>query len=284
MNKTVNNIIYLGPEGTYSQIATNKIVEKFGLSAKCISYLSSIKAIIDFADKNDDTIAVVPIENSIEGVVRETIDNLTKAKDKRLKICAEYILPINNCLLAKENIQKNEIKTVLSYTQPLAQCRNYLVNNLGSNIEIKETNSTAAAAKELLKADKYTAAIANEQAASVYNLHILEKNINDVNDNKTRFVVLAKDIIEPTGDDKTSIVFSTTNTPGALCDILTIFKKYNINLSYIDSRPSQKNLREYNFYIDFDGHIDMPVIKTALSEMFEYTTFFRHNGSYPKAN
>ena len=111
----------------------------------------------------------------------------------------------------------------------------------------------------------------------------MEKNINDVKDNKTRFVILAKETIEPTDDDKTSIVFSTTNTPGALCDILTIFKKYDINLSYIDSRPSQKNLREYNFYIDFDGHIDTPVIKTALSEMFEYTTFFRHNGSYPKA-
>ena len=281
LDTETNKLIYLGPPGTYSHIAADKIAEKYSLKNVELEPIGAIKSIIDYADKNN-VLAVVPIENSIEGVVRETIDNLTRAKDDSLKICAEYILPINNCLLAREKISKSEIKTILSYTQPLAQCRDYIIKNFGSEVNIIETSSTAAAAQKLLNCDTSTAAIANEQAAEVYGLEILERNINDVKDNKTRFVVLSKKASAPTQNDKTSIVFSTTNTPGALCDILMIFKKYNINLSYIDSRPSLKNLKEYNFYIDFDGHIDSEISQKAISEMLQYTTFFRHNGSYPK--
>ena len=281
LSTKTNKLLYLGPEGTYSHIAACEIIEKYNLKDVQLEPIGAIKSIIDFADKND-VLAVVPIENSIEGVVRETIDNLTRAEDKKLKICAEYILPINHCLLAKEKISKDKIKTILSYTQPLAQCRNYIIENFGSEVNIRETNSTAAAAQMLLTSDSSTAAIANIQAANVYGLEIIEKNINDIKDNKTRFVVLSKNPSAPTQNDRTSIVFATTNTPGALCDILMIFKKYNINLSYIDSRPSLKNLKEYNFYIDFDGHMDSEIVQSAISEMFEYTTFFRHNGSYPK--
>ena len=280
--KNIKEIVYLGPEGTYSQIAANGIVQKYGLSGIPCTFRTSIKSIIDYADVNEDILAVVPIENSIEGIVRETIDNLTLVKNKKLKICAEYVIPIDHCLLAKKNIPKNEIKTILSHTQPLAQCRNYIYKNLNSDINIIETNSSAAAAKSLLTSADDCAAIANSLAAKLYGLCILDDKINDNNDNRTRFVVLSKYPTQPTNNDKTSIVFSTVNTAGALCNVLNIFKKYNINLSYIDSRPSRKNLKEYNFYIDFDGHIENETVKIAISEIFEYTTFFRHNGSYQK--
>ena len=276
-----NKLLYLGPAGTYSYMAAKNIAEKYNLQNIQLEAIGTIKTIIDMADQND-FLAVVPIENSIEGVVRETIDNLTRAKDDRLKICAEYVLPINHCLLAKEKIQKSEITTILSHTQPLAQCRNYIIENFGPDINILETTSTAAAAQKLLESDKSTAAIANAQAADFYGLEIIEKDINDVKNNKTRFVVLSKQPVPAGSNDKTSIVFSTTNTPGALCDILMIFKKYNINMSYIDSRPSLKNLKEYNFYIDFDGHIESQTVKSAIAEILKHTTFFRHNGSYPK--
>lgn len=276
----INQIVYLGPDGTYSQIAAELFAKKFSVAKKNFLSLTSIKSIIDYADKNNGVVAVVPIENSIEGVVRETIDNLTLVQSSDLKIVAEFVIPINNCLLAKEKIAFNDVKTLLSYTQPLAQCRNFINKELPKNLNIKETQSTAQAAKLLLEAPNDWAAVANRKAAEIYGLSIIAENINDIQNNKTRFVVLAKNEAPQTGNDKTSIVISTLNEVGALWTILNIFKKYDINLSYIDSRPSAKNLKEYNFYLDFDGHYLDEKIKKALMELHKYIIFYRHNGSY----
>ena len=283
ISKDIKELIYLGPEGTYSQLAAEKFVLECGVDFIDFKHLNSIKSIINYVDENNNAIAVVPIENSIEGVVRETIDNLTFVKDKSLKIIAEFVLPINNCLLSKNKICLADIDTIISYTQPLAQCREFIVNNLSKDINIRETMSTAQAAKALLSAPENWAAIANRKAAEVYELNIIAENINDTQNNKTRFVVLARTQTIPSGKDKTSIVFSTKNTAGALCEVLNIFKDANINLSYIDSRPSAKNLKEYNFYLDFDGHIEDEKVAIVLSQLKQYITFFRHNGSYKRA-
>ena len=123
----IKEIVYLGPEGTYSQIAANEIIKKYAFENVPATAKNSIKSIIDYADVNEDILAVVPIENSIEGIVRETIDNLTLVKNKKLKICAEYVIPINHCLLTKNNVPKENIKTIISHPQALAQCRNYIL-------------------------------------------------------------------------------------------------------------------------------------------------------------
>ena len=282
INSNFSEIIYLGPEGTYSQIAAEEIAKKYNLQGGNFKSICSIKAIIDYADKNDNVAAVVPIENSIEGIVRETIDNLTFVKDERLKISAEFVLPINNCLLTKNKISLKDVNTIVSYTQPLAQCRNFIVNNFPHDINIREIHSTAQAAKSLLTAPDDWAAIANKKAAEIYELNVLAENINDTQNNKTRFVVLSKIPTKITNSDKTGIVFSTSNIPGALWNVLNVFKKFEINLTYIDSRPSAKNLKEYNFYVDFEGHILDERITCALKELKQFTTFFRHNGSYKK--
>ncbi len=280
--KNIDELVYLGPEGTYSQMAAELFVEQNNLSHLKTANIRSIKAIVDYADKNENKIAIVPIENSIEGIVRETIDNLTFATDERLKIVAELVLPVNNCLLATTPIAVENIKNIISHPQALAQCRNYISQKFPTQPHLIEANSTAEAARQLGSRDSSYAAIANKKAAEMYNLNILDENINDDPNNRTRFVVLAKQDTLPTGNDKTSIIFSTKNVAGALADVINIFKKHNINLSYIDSRPSKKNLKEYNFYIDFDGHVKEEKIRTALDEMSQYINFYRHNGSYKK--
>ncbi len=277
--KEINELVYLGPEGTYSQMAAEKFVSDSGLNSLVLTNMRSIKSIIKLLDENDDKIGILPIENSIEGIVRETIDNLTFTKDN-LKIVAELVIDVNNCLLTKQDTKFENIKNVISYTQPLAQCREYLHNHFSILPNLINASSTADAAKQLLELDDTYAAIANKKAAMLYNLKIIDENINDEKGNKTRFIVLAKFETKPTGNDKTSIVFSTKNIAGALSNVLNVFKQHNINLSYIDSRPSKKNLKEYNFYIDFNGHVEDENIKLALAELKQYINFYKHNGSY----
>lgn len=278
---SISEILYLGPEGSYTQIATEKFIECFNLKNLKQTPINSIKKIIESVDKNPNLIAVLPIENSIEGVVRETIDNLILRLDKSLCLQAETIVDINHCLLSK-GLNLKHITNIISHPQALAQCRNYICNNFTNFPNLITTGSTAEAAKQLDTLGKSFAAIANKKTAHLYNLNILKENINDEKDNKTRFVLLSRIKTTPTQADKTSIVFSTKNESGALVNVLEIFKKYNINLLYIDSRPSKKNLKEYNFYLEFDGHINDENVEDALNETKKYINFFCYNGSFAK--
>ncbi|MFA6988955.1 MAG: prephenate dehydratase [Candidatus Gastranaerophilaceae bacterium] len=285
MNSTIKakEILFLGPEGSYSHIAKDKTVELLGIEGIKPVIMRSFPDIIAAVDENKEAIAVIPIENSIEGVVRETVDRIIRTKNY-VRVFQEIIIPVSNCLMSKSG-ELDKVKHIVSHPQPLAQCNNYIRNlsrKLGWRIECIGTESTSEGARSLSDFDDSYAAIANEKAASIYNLKIIEKNINDEPDNKTRFICIGHEYPSSTGNDKTSIAFATQNKPGELVEVLLLFKEHNLNMSYIDSRPSRKNLGEYIFYVDIDGHVEDPNLNSALEKIKNRITFYRLIGSYPK--
>lgn len=275
-----DNLYFLGPEGTYAHSAMRKFVKNLDIKVKNIIPVYPITAVFKAIENDRNAIAVLPIENSIEGIVRETIDNLVKLEDKNFKIVAETVIPINHCLMSKST-DKADIKEVISHSQALGQCSGYLCKNF-PNVRITPSSSTSEAAKSLQDKDNSYAAIAAEVAADLYGLNILDKNINDVLDNKTRFILLARGEMPATGCDKTSIFFSVNNEPGALFNVLSIFNMYKINMLFIDSRPSRKKMGEYNFSIDLEGHKTDSKVEAALNLVSEYTGNLIVTGSYPR--
>ena len=227
---------------------------------------------------------IVPIENSIEGPVGLTLDLL--AHKINLNIEGELIIPINHNLLVDEDnydniIDINTIKDVYSHSQALAQCQNYLENH---NMKTHFTLSTAAAAKSI-KGKIGVGAIGTLKAAELYGLKAIDKNIQDIKNNQTRFIVLSKDQTEISGNDKTSILFSLfDDNPGGLHDILGIFAKNNIKLTKIESRPSKEGLGKYIFFVDFEGHKNEDIVENILNTIEEKVSYLKILGSYPKVN
>lgn len=275
MDNSIKKILFLGPKGTYSQFALEKFKDKLGLNIDTEA-VSTIPKIIDLVDKDNTLAAVVPIENSIEGIVRGTLDSIY-ASQNDVKILAQTQIGIENCLIS--NCEKKDIKRIISHPQPLSQCQNYISHNFGKNIELINASSTAAAVESLSDEDKNTAAIGSEFCANLYGVRVLEKNINDNKDNKTRFVFISQIQKDFGSKIRTSIVFSTKQEPGALVVALEVFKKHNLNLIYIESRPSKRVLGEYNFFVDIDKGIED--IEKALEELGSRTQYYRVLGSYP---
>lgn len=275
-----NNLVYLGPEGSYTEIAAENFIKLKQLNNLNRIIKNSIIKVIEAVDNSNGDVGVVPIENSIEGIVRETLDNLAKTTS-RVVITGETLVPISHCLISKsENI--SEINKIASIPQALAQCRNFIETNLG-NAELIKTTSTSEAVKSLIEMPDNYAAIGSSQAANLYGLNILAMGINDEKDNLTRFISLGSSVPEPTGKDKTSMAFSTSNKPGALVDILNVFKNNNINLSYIESRPSRKVFGDYTFFVDFEGHMQDDTVLQTMGKITPLVNFYRVLGSYPRA-
>src|SRR5450759_373371 len=221
----------LGPQGTYSEKAAKQWNERATLQ-----FYDDIFDTVDALLRNEVDHSIVPIENSLEGSITITLDLLL---EHELKITGEVIVQIKNCLLSSGKIE--DIKTIMSHPQPLAQCRKYLKKNF-REIEIRSDLSTSHAAK-LASASKEIAAIASAESAKMYGLKILDENIQDVPENFTRFIVIGKSTPAPTGNDKTSIiVYLEKNKPGALYEILGEFASKNIDLTKIESRPTKKAL------------------------------------------
>ena len=275
----IRKILFLGPNGSYSDFAKNKFIDAFNLNCICTN-LKSISAVIKaLKDENSEDIAgVIPIENSIEGIVRETLDNLSSLKKEGIKIIAETTMDIEHALLGYGDIR--DIKIIRSHPQALAQCKQFIHSNYSDSLIEEATLSTSAAIKSLKEKDKSIAAIGSTECAKMYGVPVIKEKINDEENNKTRFILLGKFIAPQTGKDKTSITFSTENKAGALSKILTILDTYGINMSYIDSRPSKKELGEYVFYIDFEGHIYDEKVKQAFSEIKQFVKMFYVIGSY----
>lgn len=275
----IRKLLFLGPNGSYSDFAKNRFISAYNLN--CVSTnLKSITAIIKaLKDENSqDIVAVIPIENSIEGIVRETLDNLSSLKKEGIKIIAETTLDVEHALVGYG--QMKDIKVIRSHPQALAQCKQYTNTNFADSLIEEATLSTSAAIKSLSEKDKTIAAIGSVECAKMYNVPVIKTNINDEQNNKTRFILLGKFLAPLTGKDKTSITFSTENKAGALSKILTILDTYNINMSYIDSRPSKKELGEYVFYIDFEGHIQDEKVQNAFNEIKKFVKMFYVIGSY----
>ena len=276
----IRKLLFLGPRGSYSDFAKNKFIDAFDLN--CVSTnLKSISGIIKALkdENNEDMAAVIPIENSIEGIVRETLDNLSSLKKEGFKIIAETTLNVEHALIGFCD-KKSEIKIVRSHPQALAQCKRYLQANFADSLIEEATLSTSAAIRSLSKEEPSIAAIGSVECARMYDIPVIEEKINDEENNQTRFIFLGKFLAPQTGNDKTSITFSTENKAGALSKILTILEENNINMSYIDSRPSKKELGEYVFYIDFEGHINDDKVQKAFDKIKPLVKMFYVIGSY----
>ena len=265
------NVACLGPLATYTHLAA---LRHFGSSASFLP-VESIKAVFDTVDSGKTGFGVVPIENSNEGVISSTLDLFM---DYDLKVSAEVMLEISHNLLSKSG-DKSKIKKVYSNPQATAQCRRWIETNL-IGIPILESTSTAKAA-EIASQDDEAAAIASEVAAKVYDLHFVEKNIGDSKHNYTRFLVISKEYPSKTGEDKTSIMFSIKDRPGALHDILVPFKKAKINLTKIESRPSKRKAWEYIFFVDMEGHVDDKRVRKAIDSIRDSCLYVKILGSYP---
>lgn len=277
---SVKNIYYLGPDGSNAHNAMLQALEKCNLDVKEKIPQKTIKMTLEAIVQDENSFCVLPIENSIEGIVRETIDNLLKIKDETIKIQGEICLPINHLLLSKSK-DKATIKKIISHPQALAQCGKYLYKNF-KDAELKEVSSTSYAAQKVAQGNDISlAAIANETCANLFGLNILSQNINDESDNKTRFYILGRNSLNKQDEKgKTAIILSTKNKSGALCDVLKIYAKYGLNLTYIDSRPSKRKLGEYLFFMEIDGfEIDVK-IKQALEELNNYVDFIKVLGSF----
>ena len=276
----IRKLLFLGPKGSYSDFAKNKFIDAFALN--CVSTnLKSISGVIKaLKDENsEDIVAVIPIENSIEGIVRETLDNLSSLKKEDYKIIAETTMNVEHALIGFAD-KISEIKVVRSHPQALAQCKTFLQNNFPDTLIEEATLSTSAAVRSLFENDKSIAAISSVDCAKMYEIPVIEEKINDENNNQTRFILLGKFIAPQTGNDKTSITFSTENKAGALSKILNILDEYNLNMSYIDSRPSKKELGEYVFYIDFEGHMNDINVQKAFEEIKKFVKMFHVIGTY----
>lgn len=264
-------ISYLGPEATFTHLAAIKI---FGRRV-CYISVESIQDVFIEIERGRADYGVVPIENSTEGVVNHTLDMFIESD---LKITSEIFLEISHYLLSKNSsIQK--IKKVYSHPQAIAQTRNWIDKNL-KGIKIIEVASTSEAAR-FAKKEKNTAAISSIVASEIYGLNIIAKNIEDFENNFTRFLVIGKKSPAASGIDKTSIMFSIKDKVGALHDMLIPFKKNKLNLTKIESRPTKMKAWEYIFFVDFMGHIDDKNVKKALSELEKNCTVLKILGSYP---
>lgn len=266
-------VAYLGPRGSFSNQAAFK---EFGGSNELVP-LGSFEEVFQEVQTGRADFAVIPVENSIEGSVGTVLDLLSNSK---LVITNEIFERIHHFLLSK-SISLKEIKALASHPQALAQCRGWISKNLPS-AELIEVASTAEAAR-LASRKKGFAAVAGEYAAGIYKLEVVKKNIEDSAQNTTRFFVLGNSYPEPSGDDRTSIVFSLKDRPGALQkSFFQPFAEESINLSKIESRPSKERPWEYLFFVDFEGHSEDRAIKKILSKLRRNSEYLKVLGSYPK--
>lgn len=265
-------VAFLGPQGTFTQAAALK---HFGHSVECLSQVS-ISDVFREVASGAVNYGVVPVENSTEGVVTHTLDSFA---DSQLQICGEVALRIHHHFLS--NAAPDDIRVVYSHPQSLAQCRQWLDTHW-PNVERIPVSSNAEAAKRAAS-EKGAAAIAGDAAAELYSIKTLASNIEDMPDNTTRFLIIGTDVTQASGEDKTSIMVSSRNQPGALYHVLEPFHKASVSLTRIETRPSRNGAWNYNFFIDFEGHCTDAKIEAVLGQVGGTASEIKVLGSYPKA-
>ncbi|MBI5873768.1 MAG: prephenate dehydratase [Candidatus Omnitrophica bacterium] len=265
-------VAYLGPKATFTHQAC---MNYFGLSVEFIPE-KDIADVFNDVERDKTDFGVVPIENTTEGIVSHTIDMFVTSD---IKICAEIMMEISLALLNKTG-RIEDIKNVYSHPNPIAQCRQWLKEHL-PDAHVFDVSSTATAA-QIASEDAANAAIASEVAASLYDLQVVERKIEDHTNNFTRFLVIGKKSPERTGGDKTSVMFAIKDTPGALYKMLKPFADRRINLTKIESRPQKGKAWEYIFFADMDGHVSDSKVSDALKGLEAQCSFMKILGSYPK--
>jgi chorismate mutase/prephenate dehydratase len=292
LEKTMT-IAYLGPEATFTHQAA---IRRFGASLRYAPQ-KTITDVFNEVSKKSADYGVVPVENSTEGVVTHTLDMFV---DSDLKIVSQIVLPISHCFVSR--FPREKIKRIFVHPQTLGQCRNWLQKHF-PNADLVETSSNAISAERATKPvipwkDKKvaggliistkrgqpeiaTSAITSELAAEKYKLPILEHDIQDNATNATRFLVLGRQCSPPTGDDRTSLMISVADKAGALHEAISAFRRYKINMTKIESRPSKRKAWEYFFFIDCDGHAQDRKVARAIQLLGQHCNFVKVLGSYP---
>jgi chorismate mutase/prephenate dehydratase len=267
-------VAYQGEPGAYTEEAA---IRFFGSSTKGVPR-ETLDGAFEAVQNGEAPFAMVPVENSLEGSITRAYDLLL---DSPLMICGEIELRISHCLIALEGAKLEKIKYIYSHPQALGQSRNFLSHLKAELVPASDTAGSVRMIKEEGRRDG--AAVAGARAAELYGMKIIAKEIEDNPHNFTRFFVLSKEDSPPTGNDKTSIVFSLKHKPGALYDCLREFAERKINLTKLESRPTRHQPWEYNFYMDFSGHREEKNVAEALKALEEHAVFVKVLGSYPKA-
>jgi chorismate mutase/prephenate dehydratase len=265
-------VAYLGPEATFTHQAA---IRRFGSSLR-YSPQKTITDVFAEVSKNRADYGVVPVENSTEGVVTHTLDMFV---DSDLKIVSQIVLPVQHCLVGK--CRRAQIKKLYGHPQSLGQCRGWVQTHL-PRVEIIETSSNARSAEFAAK-EKASAAIAGVLAAEKYGVPVLEYDIQDNAANATRFLVLGRQCSPPTGKDRTSLMFSIVDRVGALYRALAPFRRYRLNMTKIESRPSKRKAWEYFFFVDCDGHLNDRKVANAIALLGEHCSYVKVLGSYPNS-
>ncbi|HAH85869.1 MAG TPA: prephenate dehydratase [Armatimonadetes bacterium] len=266
-------IAYWGPPATNTHMAS---IRKFGSSCN-FSAMDTIPDVFNEVEKERAQYGVVPIENSTEGVINHTLDTFLTSK---LKICSEIYLPITHNLLSMAE-DTGEVKRVYSIPTAAAQCRIWLRTNM-PGVEIIDVSTTARGA-QICAEEPHSAAIGTALAKEEYGLNLLAEHIEDNPQNRTRFLVVGANEPGPSWKDKTSVMFSVHHKAGTLFKAMSVFDKYDINLTMIESRPTKLTPWEYVFFLDFQGHVKDTPVQKALAALSEYTLFINVLGSYPEA-
>ena len=290
-------ITYLGPEGTYSEEAAlaharfatraregppraGEGTARPGASPRLVPF-AGIHAAVRAVEEGAADEAVVPVENSLEGIVTHTADLLIHHTPLRIR--SEIVLPIHHCLVLQPGVERGDARVVYSHPQALAQCRGYLDHHMPDAQPVASL-STAGAVRDMSESDRPAAAISSPRAAEILGATVADRDIEDVASNKTRFVVLAHRDAAPTGRDKTSICFDfSEDEAGTLHGALGELAARGINMIRIESRPDRRSLGRYIFLIDLEGHRRDPIVHEALDGIRQRATMFRIQGSYPRA-
>jgi chorismate mutase/prephenate dehydratase len=266
-------VAYLGPQGTFSQEAA---ILHFGGSIETRS-CATIDEVFKQVETGVTGYGVVPVENSTEGAIGRTLDLLLTTP---AKVCGEIMLPVRQCLMSRAK-NRAGITKVYSHTQSLAQCQHWLARHLPGAERIAVVSNAEAA--RLAARDAKSAAIASRTAAELYKLKVLARDIQDESRNTTRFLVLSCEDSAPSGRDKTSLIVSTRNAPGAIHELLSPLAKNGVSMTRLESRPARTGLWEYVFYIDIEGHARDDKVVQALAEVERKASFVKNLGSYPSA-
>jgi len=266
-------VAYLGPEGTFSEAAALK---RFGSAVVGVS-CATIDHVFGWVESGKAQYGVVPVENSTEGAIGRTLDLLMQSP---LQICGEVMLAIHQCLLGQHS-ELSTIKTVYSHPQSLGQCQGWLNANLPNAARIPVASNAEAA--RLAAENPHSAAIASSQAAAHFGLRVCVENIEDDASNTTRFLVLGNQQVASSGKDKTSLVLSAANRPGAVHDLLAPLARHGVSMTKFESRPARSGLWEYVFYMDIEGHQADGKVAAALAELKQVAAFAKVLGSYPVA-
>ena len=267
-------VAFQGESGAYAEEASFQF---FGPSIQ-VKPLESLEGVFKAVENGEAHFGVVPVENSLEGIISRVYDLMLESD---LRVYGETELRVSHCLIAVSEASLDTIKRVYSHPQALAQSRKFLKH---LNSELVPTDNTATSVRIVKeKGTPENAAIASVRAAEIHGMKIIAREIEDNPNNFTRFFVLCKQDAPPSGNDKTSIVFSAKDRPGALYEALRAFASRNINLTKLESRPTRQKPWEYNFYLDFAGHREDKLTKEALAELEETSIFVKVLGSYPRA-